>query len=118
MDGEALRYPGSERITDEIDTIKLQRGKKVVERIGKRLAIRTVGLQRVRQHITRRIPGDDAIAIGQSRKLEAPMHGIGADAMQQHDRGRIRPARLHVAPAIAEIIRSRGRRNLHKFQLG
>jgi hypothetical protein len=118
VDGEALRHPGPERIADEIDTIELQCGKKVIERIGKALAIRVVGLQRIGQHIARCIPGDDAIAIGQSRKLEAPMHGIGADAMQQHDRGRIRPARLHVAPAIAEIIRSRGRRNLHKFQLG
>jgi hypothetical protein len=117
VDGEALRHPGPERIADQMDTIELQCGKKVIERIGKALAIRVVGLQRIGQHIARCIPGDDAIAIGQSRELEAPMHGVGADAVQQHDGRCIRPARLHVAPAIAEIVRARSRGDFHELQL-
>jgi hypothetical protein len=116
--GKTLRDAGTEGIGDDIDAVEFDGGEKITQRVGKGLAVRCVGLERIGEHIARRVPGHDVIALRQSRELITPVHGIGANPMQQHNRRRVGTPGFHIAPAVAEIIRARLRRDFREFQLG
>jgi len=85
MDREALRHAGAERVAHDVDAIELERGEEIVERVREIPAARPIGFERVGQHVARRVPCNNPELVGEARKLEAPVHGIPAHAVQQHD---------------------------------
>jgi hypothetical protein len=56
--------------------------------------------------------------VGEARKLETPVHGVCAHAVEQHDRRRRGAAGFHVAPAVAEEPVAGSGGDLDEFQFG
>jgi len=116
--GKALGDPRPERIADDAEAGKVERVGEIGQRVGIGAAAGRVLDQIIAEHVAGRVPGDDAVAVAKPGELEAPIHRIGADAVQQDERRGNCLAGFHVAEAVAAVAATRSSRDRGEFELG
>jgi hypothetical protein len=86
---EPLRYPRAERVGQQIEQADLECVEEITKGVGIVATNRRLRDEVVAEHVVRCIPGYHPKAVGKAGELKAPMHAIGADAVQQHQSGRL-----------------------------